>query len=148
MVITTPCFCLKVTRFKGIYYVFWNGGMPNWWKFDQFLQNKGVQKWKLSQNVNTNSCSANPIFFQEFFFLKNWVNFWQSKIIWKIQMSSPHSSTSKKDQNFFWTWSLLGIKHPYFEYSKLILHNWSHDSDEQFCKILFILKFLFVPWCT
>ena len=35
-----------------------------------FLQNKGVQNLKLSENVNSKSCFPNPIFF-----LENQLNF-------------------------------------------------------------------------
>ena len=34
-------------------------------KNELILQNKGVQKLKLSKNVNNESCSPNPVFLQK-----------------------------------------------------------------------------------
>ena len=66
--------------------------MLNGQKLGPFLQNKWVQKLKLSTNVNTKNCSPNPMFLQKQCFYKNQVNFWHSKMIF---LSPFYSSISK-----------------------------------------------------
>ena len=52
-------------KFKGHFDVFLNEGMPRRQKSGPFLRNKRHSKIEVISNVNSTSCSTNPIFLQK-----------------------------------------------------------------------------------